>query len=130
MFNSTFKRTALAADVAMTLSGAAIAQDTSSNLRGTVASQSGEIVANATVQLRDERTGTTRTYTTNEQGAFSARGLNVGGPYTIVAEGPGGRRDVIENIYLTLGDSESVRVVLESDMETIAVTGTATGVSR
>lgn len=126
MFNSTFKRTALAAAVAMTLSGAAVAQDTSSNLRGTVANESGEIVANATIQLRDERTGTTRTYTANEQGAFSARGLNVGGPYTIVAEGPGGRRDIIENIYLTLGDSESVRVVLESDMETIAVTGTAT----
>ena len=30
MFNSTFKRTALAAAIAMTVSGAALAQDTSS----------------------------------------------------------------------------------------------------
>ncbi len=71
MFTLTFKRTAIAAAVAMTLSGAAVAQDTSSNLRGSVATESGEIVANATIQLRDERTGTTRTYTTNEQGTPS-----------------------------------------------------------
>ena len=123
MFNSTFKRTALAAAIAMGLSGAAIAQDTSSNLRGNVISESGETVANATVSLRDERTGNTRTYTTNEQGSFAARGLNVGGPYTLVAEGPQGRRDVVENIYLTLGDSESISMTVRSDMETISVTG-------
>ncbi|MCP1338522.1 carboxypeptidase regulatory-like domain-containing protein [Idiomarina sp. M1R2S28] len=123
MFNSTFKRTAVAAAIAMGLSGAAMAQDTSSNLRGSVTTQSGEFLPNTKIQLRNERTGTVQTYTTNEQGAFAARGLSVGGPYTIVAEGPEGRTEVIEDIYLTLGDSESVRIVLKSEMEKIQVTG-------
>jgi len=125
MFNLTFKRTAIAAAVAVTLSGAAIAQDTSSALRGSVATESGEVVSNAKVQVRDERTGSTRTYTTNEEGAFSARGLSVGGPYTIIAEGPNGRRDVAQNVYLTLGDLESVSLTVRADIETIQVTGSS-----
>ena len=126
MLKLTFKRTAIAAAVAMTLSGTAIAQDTSSSLRGTVATQAGETVANATITLRDERNGNVRTYTTNEQGAFAARGLSVGGPYTLIAEGPEGRRDVVENVFLTLGDSESIMLTVRSDMETIKVSGTST----
>ncbi|RUO75773.1 TonB-dependent receptor [Idiomarina seosinensis] len=125
MLNLTFKRTAIAAAVAVTLSGTAIAQDTSSALRGSVATESGEVVSNAKVQVRDERTGSTRTYTTNEEGAFSARGLSVGGPYTIIAEGPNGRRDVAQNVYLTLGDLESVSLTVRADIETIQVTGSS-----
>ena len=126
MFNSTFKRTALAAAIAMTVSGAALAQDTSSSIRGVVTAESGTIISGATIQLRDERTGSVKTLTTNAQGTFSSRGLPVGGPYTLMVKGPNGQSQVIENVYLTLGDSETVNVVLEpQDIETISVTGTA-----
>ena len=123
MFNSTFKRTALAAAIAMTVSGAALAQDTSSSIRGVVTAESGSIISGATIQLRDERTGSVKTLTTNAQGTFSSRGLPVGGPYTLMVKGPNGQSQVIENVYLTLGDSETVNVVLEpQDIETISVT--------
>ena len=128
MFNATFKRTALAAAIAMGLSGAAMAQETSSSLRGVVTTESGQVVSNATIQLRDERTGSTKTLTTNQQGTFSSRGLPVGGPYTIVAEGPNGRTQVVEDVYLTLGDSQNVNIALVSqqDMERLSVTGSMT----
>ena len=78
MFNSTFKRTALAAAIAMGLSGAAIAQETSSSIRGVVTTESGQMVSGATVQIRDERTGSVKTLRSNEQGTFSSRGMPVG----------------------------------------------------
>lgn len=127
MFNSTFKRTALAAAIAMGLSGAAIAQETSSSIRGVVTTESGQMVSDATIQIRDERTGSVKTLRSNEQGTFSSRGMPVGGPYTIVVEGPEGRNQVVEDVYLTLGDSQNVNVRLEREvMETLSVTGTMT----
>lgn len=116
MFNSTFKRTALAAAIAMGLSGAAIAQETSSSIRGVVTTESGQMVSDATIQIRDERTGSVKTLRSNEQGTFSSRGMPVGGPYTIVVEGPEGRNQVVEDVYLTLGDSQNVNVRLEREV--------------
>ncbi|HAS14985.1 MAG TPA: TonB-dependent receptor, partial [Idiomarina abyssalis] len=128
MFNTTFKRTAVAAAIAMGLAGSAVAQETSSSLRGVVTTESGQVVSNATIQLRDERTGSVKTLRSNEQGTFSSRGLPVGGPYTLVVEGPEGRTQVVEDVYLTLGDSQNVNVMLErqADMERLSVTGSMT----
>lgn len=121
------KLTRIAAAVALTLgmSGAVMAQETSSALRGVVSMESGQAVANATIQLIDTRTGSIRTLTTNESGGFNVRGLAVGGPYTIVVQGPNGAQDLIEDVFLTLGDTQNVTSTLqEQNYETIQVTGT------
>ena len=75
------KSIALAVTLALGASNIALAQETSSAIRGVVTTEAGTTVANATVTLTDKRSGTTRTLTTNETGTFSARGLQVGGPY-------------------------------------------------
>lgn len=122
------KLTRIAAAVALTLgisSGAVLAQETTSSIRGVVSNESGQTVSEATVQLIDTRTGTSRTLTTNANGTFNARGLAVGGPYMMVVEGSGGRRDIVENVYLSLGDTQNIHVTIrpEAQYERIAVTG-------
>ncbi|WP_286845120.1 TonB-dependent receptor, partial [Idiomarina sp. UBA4206] len=125
MFNSTFKRTAVAAAIAFGLSGVAIAQDTSSVVRGNVVTASGDVAANARVEIIHIPTGTRSVATTNESGAFANSGLRVGGPYLIVIEGENGRK-VYEDVYLTLGESYRINAELEStDMERIQVSGAA-----
>ncbi|RUO32340.1 TonB-dependent receptor [Aliidiomarina soli] len=122
------KLTRIAAAVALTIgmsSGVALAQETTSALRGVVSNEQGQTVANATIQLIDTRTGTSRTLTSNANGTFNARGLAVGGPYMMVVEGPEGRRDIVENVFLSLGDTQNVSVTIRSqeEFERIAVTG-------
>ena len=65
------------------------AQQITSEIRGTVTDDSGNVLSNARVTVTDERTSRSRELATNANGAFSARNLATGGPYTIdvVADG-------------------------------------------
>jgi len=126
MFNSTFKRTALAAAIAMGLSGAAIAQETSSSIRGVITGPEGNPAANTTVVIIHQPTGTVNEFTTNEDGVFSAKGLRVGGPYQVILDSDQYRDAVLEDVYLDLGDTFRLSRQLESaDMERLVVTGSA-----
>ncbi|WP_019676700.1 TonB-dependent receptor [Arsukibacterium perlucidum] len=120
------KSIALAVTLALGASNIAMAQETSSAVRGVVTTEAGSTVANATVTVTDKRNGTTRTVTTNETGTFSARGLQVGGPYLLTVVGPTGRTQNIDNVFLTLGETQNLNVVIQqADVERIAVTGSA-----
>lgn len=120
------KSLALAVTLALGVSNIALAQETSSAMRGVVTTEAGTTVANATVTVTDKRNGTTRTLTTNDTGTFSARGLQVGGPYMLTIVGPEGRTETIDNVFLTLGDTQNINVTIQQpDIERIAVTGAA-----
>lgn len=120
------KSLALAVTLALGVSNIALAQETSSAIRGVVTTEAGSTVANATVTLTDKRNGTSRTLSTNDTGTFSARGLQVGGPYLLVVTGPEGRTETIDNVYLTLGETQNLNVVVQQqNVERIAVTGAA-----
>ena len=120
------KSLALAVTLALGVSNIAIAQETSSAVRGVVTTEAGSAVSNATVTVTDKRNGTSRTLTTNDTGTFSARGLQVGGPYLLTVTGPEGRSETIDNVYLTLGETQNLNVVIQqADVERIAVTGAA-----
>jgi len=109
---------------ALGLSTSAMAADTtSSSIRGNVVAESGEIVSGATITVTDTRTGSVKTFTSNASGTFSARGLQVGGPYTIEVRDAKGTK-VLNDVFLTLGDTLNLNLALESDqVETIQVTG-------
>ncbi len=116
-------RIALAVVMAVGMSNVAVAQ-TSSGIRGTVSTNSGEIVAGAAITLTDTRTGTVKMLTTGTSGRFSAKGLRVGGPYTITIKDAAGDRTV-NDIFLNLGEPASIDIDLtnSADIETITVTG-------
>lgn len=109
---------ALLATVASTalMSGASVmAQDTSSSLRGVVVNASGQAVGNVSVMITHEPTGITRVVTADAAGRFSARGLLVGGPYTVkLADGSQYVAENIEDLNLRLDDTGSVSLVVAS----------------
>ncbi|MEL7027608.1 MAG: TonB-dependent receptor [Pseudomonadota bacterium] len=96
--------------------GAATAQETSSAIRGTVVAPDGTPVAGTEVTITDTRTGSSRTVTTANNGSFSARGLRVGGPYTVEVDSATFADTTVSEIFLDLGDTYSVVVALQDDV--------------
>ena len=118
-------QTAGAVVLALGLATSAIAADTSSSMRGKIISSQGNAAENTKIKLVHEPTGTVAEYVTNENGVFIAKGLRVGGPYTIVIDSAVDLDSELKNVYLSLGETyrfdEQLR---EQQIETISVTGT------
>ncbi|MBU2970535.1 TonB-dependent receptor [Pseudoalteromonas sp. C2R02] len=109
---------------ALGLSASAMAAETSSAMRGKILTPQGDAASNVKITVVHQPTGTSRELTTNENGVFVAKGLRVGGPYTIVIDSDTYSDDMLENIYLSLGQTERVNAQLASKkMETIEVSG-------
>ena len=119
--SAKFSRIAAAVALSIGLSTTAMAQETSSGVRGTIVNESGAIVEGAVITVTDTRTGQSRTYNSESNGAFSARGLRVGGPYTISVTDSEGTRTV-KDIFLTLGETSNIEISLQpADVERIVV---------
>ncbi len=86
---------------------------TSSGMNGTVTDSDGNAVAGATVRIVHVPTGTTKTMTSSGNGSFSARGMRVGGPYTVTASFDGYQTSTVEGIYLTVANVTSVTVAMK-----------------
>ena len=67
----------------MAMASAVYAQETSSAISGQVTGADGKPAAGATVSITHVPTGTTATTVTSSTGFYIARGLRVGGPYTV-----------------------------------------------
>ncbi|MCP4326212.1 MAG: TonB-dependent receptor, partial [Alteromonadales bacterium] len=69
--------------------------------------------------------GTTKAATVNASGAFSAKGLRVGGPYKIIVDSQKYQDTEIKNVFLSLGETYPLSFALESkeEVERISVTG-------
>lgn len=64
-----------------------LASDTSSAIRGQVVDSTGMALAGVTIQVTHLSTGKVKTITTTDGGAFKAKGLPVGGPYSVTVSG-------------------------------------------
>ena len=106
--------------------GTALAQSTSANLRGQVANPDGGAIANATVTIRHEPSGTVSEAVTGDSGSFYQSGLRVGGPYTIEVQAADYQQATREGIYLEPGSQDPFNFVLNldtDDMERMTVVG-------
>ena len=102
------------------------AQETTSAVRGTVLTPSGEPAVSVTVAVTDTRTGSVRTVTTNANGSFTVRGLVVGGPYTIGIDSRQYKRALITDVYTNLSSVATFTIPLEEGaIEEIIVTASA-----
>ncbi len=112
--------------VAFGLASNAMASDTSSAMRGKILDPQGNAAANVKITVVHQPTGTVTELTTNESGAFTAKGLRVGGPYTVVVDSDTYNDAMLENIFLTLGDTYRLETQLQAaEMEKIQVVGTS-----
>ena len=129
MHRSFLKSFALAVVTALslTLSPNALAQAiTTSSLSGTVLNEKSVPVADATVAVTHEPTGSAYTAKTRADGTFVLRGLRPGGPYSVTTEATGFVRNEQKEVYLDIDTGANLSFRLASEdvvkLETFKVT--------
>ena len=83
---------------------------TTSGVNGRVLDAAGQPVANATVTIVHQPSGTTKTVSTDAEGRYAAQGLRVGGPFEITASKDGAAAAEQDNVYLQLGQPSSINL--------------------
>ena len=121
---NTFARSALSAAVAVVVAAPALAQNTTAAVSGTVQDGNGKPVAGAQVSILHIESGASSSTTTDASGRYAARGLRVGGPYTITIR-QGGQTETRSDVYLALAETLNLDATLGAASATVVVTGQA-----
>lgn len=108
------------------------AQITTSSVSGSVTTENGQAVSGAAVTITHTPSGTRSSDVTDANGNFSARGLRVGGPYTVKVVASGYPDVEVTDIYVTLDDTFNLPVVLSQPedtavLQTIVITAAQLG---
>jgi hypothetical protein len=99
----------------LTFSGAVFSQGvTTSSLAGTVVDEKGEPVMMASVLAVHTPSGTEYGTVTSEDGRFEIRNMRIGGPYKVMVTFVGFETTSVEDIYLQLNNTASVKLVMKS----------------
>src|SRR5262245_8675902 len=119
-------RTVLAALLALCLPPAAMAQEITATITGTVKDETGAVLPGVTVSVRNTGTGFTRDAVTNNVGAYTAPLLPTG-RYEITFALAGFQTQTAQNIALHVNDRIAVDMVLKAGAvsETVEVTAAA-----
>ncbi len=120
MTNKTLRLSQLSLGLIAALAVApAFAQSTSAGVGGLVVGADGQPVAGAEVTITHVESGTVNRAVTDASGRYNARGLRVGGPYTVTVTKAGSGTDTEENVYLNLDRVNQVDVTLQNDVTTL-----------
>jgi Carboxypeptidase regulatory-like domain len=117
----------------LSLSGAVAVQaqtSTVGSVSGTVRDQKGAAVPKAPVEVKEERTGLSRTVTTDENGFFSVLSLPAG-VYTVSTAPQGFKKTVNEKVELHVSEDLTISLIVQIGelSETVVVTGETSQVS-
>ncbi len=99
---------------------------TTSSLTGTVSDSDGETLPGASVVAVHTPSGTTYGTSTRADGNYRISNMRVGGPYTVTFSFVGFRSYVVEDVFLTLGETYNLRATLTSgaiELDELIVTG-------
>ncbi len=97
----------------------ASAQVTTSSLSGKVISDKNEELIGVTVVATNVPTGTKRGTATETDGRFSIPNLAPGGPYTVVVTYVGYKEQVVNNVYLTLGNTTRLNFTMAAEAQAL-----------
>jgi Carboxypeptidase regulatory-like domain len=112
--------------IAVAMATPAVAQETTSAVRGSVESDNGP-VAGATVTIVHEPSGTTASTTSDAAGNFSVNGLRVGGPFTLTVEAAGYENAQVTDLSLSAGQAFRLPVVLQGQQEIVVMASALQG---
>ena len=109
----------------------ALAQNTTSALGGHISGSDGKPVIGADVAIMHTPSGTVSHVSTDAGGRYIARGLRVGGPYTVTIS-KDGKSDTEKDVFLQLAETQTVDAQLDigiasksaTNLKAIEVTGT------
>ncbi len=119
--------------VAALAAAPAFAQSTSAGVGGQVISRAGQPVAGAEVTITHTESGTVSRATTDAAGRYNARGLRVGGPYSITITKPGEGTKTEDGVYLGVNQTGTINATLAGDLaaatnlDTVQVTAVGGG---
>lgn len=118
--------------VAALAAAPAFAQSTSAGVGGQVVSRAGQPVAGAEVTITHTESGTVSRATTDAAGRYNARGLRVGGPYSITITKPGEGTKTEDGVYLGVNQTGTINATLAGDLaatnlDTVQVTAVGGG---
>ncbi len=111
--------------LALGLSTTALANTTTSAIKGQIQGPQGNPAAGTAITIEHVPSGSIKKAVVNASGLFTAKGLRVGGPYKIVIDSDKFNDQTVNDVYLTLGETYPVNVSLaaQNATETIVVTG-------
>ena len=95
------------------------AQSTSAGVGGVVLGADGTPVPGAEVTIVHTESGTVSRAITDASGRYAARGLRVGGPYTITINKAGSGTDSRDGVFLPLNQVSTVDAKLNNDVTTL-----------
>ncbi len=101
------------------------AQVTTSNISGVVYDNANQLLPGANVSAVHTPTGTSYGGITNFDGRFSLVNLRVGGPYRITISYVGFKKQLIDDVYLQLGQTFNIDVVMveeDNQLEEVVIT--------
>ncbi|UVO51534.1 carboxypeptidase regulatory-like domain-containing protein [Sphingomonas sp. SUN019] len=101
-----------AAVVALVAPVAAMAQETTSVIRGTVTA-GGAPIAGAKVTIVNVPSNTTSIVTTDATGAFNASGLRIGGPFSVIVAAEGYPQTTVTDIYTVIAQAYDLPIDLQ-----------------
>ncbi|WP_085810333.1 carboxypeptidase regulatory-like domain-containing protein [Sphingomonas sp. TZW2008] len=102
------------AAVALIAPAGAMAQETTSVIRGNVTA-GGAPVAGATVTVVNVPSGTTTNATTDANGSFNASGLRVGGPFSVTVAAPGYPQVTVTDIFTVVAQAYDLPIELQAE---------------
>jgi hypothetical protein len=128
----SLSRIAGALVIALGLSTSVVSTDvsastTTSAIKGQISGPQGNPAVGTKIIITHVPSGTTKSATVNSSGIFTAKGLRVGGPYTVTVDSDKFEDTAVNDIFLTLGETYPMNVALnkQDNLETIVVTGRA-----
>lgn len=132
MIKNFFARSAsIAAIAALAPVAAVYAQETASEVRGTVTDQAGAAVVGAKITVLHQPTGTVDVITTGTSGNFFQNGLRPGGPYSLTIEAAGYEGGTIDGLSFAPGPQAPFQIALspvvtaDTVVDTVFVSGEA-----
>jgi hypothetical protein len=109
------------------LAGTALGQTTTGSIFGTVADQTGSVVANATITATDVATGISRTTQSNASGNYLFPSV-LAGDYTVVAQAKGFGTETEKGLHVDVNQSANAtfKLAVGSESESVTVTSGST----
>ncbi|WP_163932507.1 TonB-dependent receptor [Paraferrimonas sp. SM1919] len=128
--NRKLSQVALAVGLTFGVSGYALADSTSSSMRGVVTGPNGSPAIGTQVTVTHVPTGSVRSGIVNENGIFTFKGLRVGGPYKVEFDSDNLADQTVTDVFIKLGEEYGLDLALaESSVETIVVTARQTNLN-
>ncbi|MDA8621037.1 TonB-dependent receptor [Psychrosphaera sp.] len=124
MFKLNKSLAAIAVTAALGMSSAAFAGNNDGSLKGLVVDSNKQTVAGATITIKNEKTGFTRSVVADENGKYRFSVLPVG-TYTLTTTKDGFTTETYEDVSVRIGESSVTMSLFRQGVERISVTGRA-----